>query len=231
MKVVLDIETIPCEESIRSFLPPITPPTNLKDEEKIREWEESTLPSLQEEQYQATALDGTFGRILCIGLITLSNDLKFREALAIYGRGERKLLLKFWEKIKEYKQPYFITYNGLSFDLPFIWKRSVVHQVQPTMELNLRYYRSDSVYDVMAIWSNWRLKDAVKLDILAKILNVGEKSLNSKQVYTLWKEGKLKEIANYCMQDVYLTYACYCRMNLTVPIPQFKVRVKYMGNG
>jgi len=25
------------------------------------------------------------------------------------------------------------TSSGLSFDLPFVWKRSVIHQVQPTM--------------------------------------------------------------------------------------------------
>lgn len=228
MKVVLDIETIPCEDSTKSFLPSITPPINLKDEEKIREWHESTPPSLQEQQYRTTALDGTFGRILCIGLMALSNDAKPQGASAIYGEQEKKLLLEFWDRIKQYRQPYLITHNGLSFDLPFIWKRSVIHQVQPTMKLDLRYYRSDSVYDTMAIWSNWRFKDSVKLDILAKVLNVGKKSLDSKQVYNLWKQGKLREIADYCMQDVYLTYACYCRMNFINPVRQPKVKVKYV---
>lgn len=163
MKLVLDIETIPCEESMRSLLPPITPPANFKEEKKMREWEENMLSSLREQQYHATALDGTFGRILCIGLMTLSSDSKPKEALAIYGKEEKKVLIKFWEGIKEYNKPYLITYNGLSFDLPFIWKRSVIHQVQPTMKFDLRYYRTDSVYDTMTIWSNWRLKDAVKL--------------------------------------------------------------------
>lgn len=228
MKLVLDIETIPCENSLVDLLPTIALPVDLTEEEKIREWEENILPSLQERQHYATALNGTFGRIVCIGLMALAGDNKPQEVVAIYGNEERKLVVAFWEKVKEYNKPYFITYNGLVFDLPFIWKRSVVHQIRPTMEFNLRHYSNDSVYDVMAIWSNWRPRDAPKLDVLSRILGVGKKSSDGEEVHLLWREEKLKEIADYCLHDVYLTYGCYCRMNFIALAPRSHLRIKYL---
>lgn len=93
MKLVLDIETIPCEEATRNLLSPIAPPGNLKEEEKIREWEESILPSLREQRHHATALDGTLGRIICIALMALSDESKPKETLAIYGNKEKELLV------------------------------------------------------------------------------------------------------------------------------------------
>ena len=228
MKAVLDIETIPCPDSQRSLLPPIKPPAYLKEETKIRAWQREELPRLKEEQYLATALDPTWGRLICVGLMAFSNDLNFELAFVIYGENEKKLLRGFWQKIKEFKNPYLITHNGLSFDLPFIWKRSVIHQVQPTMQFKLNRYRTDYVYDTMAVWSNWDLRNAIKLGLLAKVLGVEEKTGEGSQVYEMWKAHELKDIADYCMQDTYVTYACYCRMIFCQPVERSRINVKYL---
>lgn len=228
MNVVIDIETIPCDEDIRKSLPPISPPVTLKDESKIRKWREANLAKLEEEQHRKTALDANVGRIFCIGMLFFSEKKDLCSGISIFGQREKLVLSDFWKKIEEYKRPYIITHNGLHFDLPFIWKRSVILQVQPTMKFNLSRYRTDYVYDTMAVWSNWDLRDAIKLDELAKTFGVARKTGTGKDVYDFWRAGKHKAIAEYCFQDVYVTYCCYCRMNFITPIDSSKISVKYV---
>ena len=39
----------------------------------------------------------------------------------------------------------------------------------------------------------------------------------------MWADGQGKEIAEYCLQDTYVTYACYQRMNFQKVLPREKV--------
>jgi hypothetical protein len=34
----------------------------------------------------------------------------------------------------------------------------------------------------------------------------------------MWARGQGKDIADYCLQDTYVTYACYCRMIFREPL-------------
>jgi hypothetical protein len=58
----------------------------------------------------------------------------------------------------------------------------------------------------------------VKLDVLARALNVETKSGSGEQVAEMWEKGQGQELALYCLQDTYVTYACYCRMNFRQPL-------------
>ena len=139
-------------------------------------------------------------------------------AVSWYGQNEQELLYKFWERIAEIRPTLFITHNGLGFDLPFIKKRSIIHKVKPSMEISLAKFRTEPVYDTMAVWSNWDMRGWIKLDILARALNVETKSGSGKQVAEMWAAGQRKEIAEYCLQDTYVTYACYNRMTFREPL-------------
>src|SRR5215510_1059655 len=97
-------------------------------------------------------LDGTFSQIVCIGLLEFSDQLEPRGAVAWYGGDERELLRQFWVRLAQNRPSLFITHNGLGFDFPFIKKRSIVHQVKPSLDINLARFRTDPVYDTMAIW-------------------------------------------------------------------------------
>jgi hypothetical protein len=90
--------------------------------------------------------------------------------------------------------------------------------VKPAVEIPLARFRTEPVYDVMAVWGNWEQKGYVKLDVLARALGVETKSGCGSQVAEMWERGMHREMAEYCLQDVYVTYACYCRMNFLEPI-------------
>ncbi len=70
----------------------------------------------------------------------------------------------------------------------------------------------------MAVWSNWDSRGWVKLDVLARALNVEAKSGSGEQVAGMWGRGMGKAVAEYCLQDAFVTYACYCRMKFRQPL-------------
>ena len=223
MKVVLDIETVqaPREEWARLAGKSLTghdasPAETGYDlfaagaaEEQRRE---------EDESYAKSAFDGTFSRIVCIGLLEFSDQMEARSAVAWYGSNERELLRQFWARLAQDRPALFITHNGLGFDLPFIKKRSIINQVKPSLDINLAKFRAEPVYDTMAIWSNWDTRGWVKLDVLARALQVETKSGSGEQVAAMWEKRQGRELAQYCLQDTYVTYACYCRMNFRQPL-------------
>jgi hypothetical protein len=223
MKVVLDIETIqaPREEWARlvgKCHPDPASEVALDDLDLFAAGEAEAQRLAEDELYVKSAFDGTFSSIVCIGLLEFSDQLEPRGAVAWYGGNERELLRQFWGRLAQDRPSLFITHNGLGFDLPFIKKRSIIHQVKPSFDINLAKFRTEPVYDTMAIWSNWDMRGWVKLDVLARALNVETKSGSGEQVAAMWGRGQGLELARYCLQDTYVTYACYCRMNFRQPL-------------
>ncbi len=231
MKVVLDIETVqaPREEWARIAGRQLTSGEVTFAQsggDLFAVGEAEAQQRLDDELYEKSSFDGTFSKIVCIGLLEFTDNLDPRGAISWYGGNEQAVLRAFGSHLAQSRPSLFITHNGLNFDLPFIKKRSIIHQVKPAMEINLAKFRAEPVYDTMAIWSNWDNRGWVKLDVLARALNVESKSGSGSQVAQMWADGQGKEIALYCLQDTYVTYGCYCRMNFRPPISREIVLLK-----
>jgi len=223
MRVVLDIETVQAprtewarlvgKSSAGHGLVPGEPGYDLFTAGAVEEARRA-----DDESYAKSAFDGTFSRIVCIGLLEFSDQMEARSAIAWYGVNERELLRQFWARLAQDRPALYITHNGLGFDLPFIKKRSIINQVKPSVDINLAKFRTEPVYDTMAVWSNWDTRGWVKLDVLARALQVDTKSGSGEQVAEMWEKRQGRELAQYCLQDTYVTYACYCRMNFRQPL-------------
>jgi hypothetical protein len=220
MKVVLDIETVqaPREEWARLAGLSVSGSDAAGSEDLFERAEADQRQRAEDEQYEKSSFDGTFSRIVCIGLVVLTDTMEAHGAISWYGDNEKELLRQFWARLGQIRPALYVTHNGLGFDLPFLKKRSVIHQVKPSVDISLVKFRTDPVYDTMAVWSNWDNRGWVKLDVLARALNVETKSGSGKQVAEMWAKGQGREIADYCLQDTYVTYACYCRMNFREPL-------------
>lgn len=223
MKVVLDIETVqaPRDEWARlagKASPDHEPAGFDEGGDLFTAGAAEERRRAEDELYAKSAFDGTFSRIVCIGLLEFSDQMEARSAVAWYGGNERELLRRFWARLAQDRTTLFITHNGLGFDLPFLKKRSIIHQVKPSLDINLAKFRTEPVYDTMAVWSNWDTRGWVKLDVLARALQVETKSGSGEQVAEMWETGQGLELARYCLQDTYVTYACYCRMNFRQPL-------------
>ena len=219
MKVVLDIETIQCSKEEWARLKGIA----LLCEEEAADLMMAGEVTEQDKEYEKSCFDSTFCQIVCIGGIILNDAFEPQEAVAWYGSDERELLRQFWARIGQLRPGLFITHNGLGFDFPMLRNRSIIQQVKPSVDISLAKYRTEPIFDTLAVWSNWEARGRIKLDVLARVLECETKSGSGQQVADMWKAGQGKDIAQYCLRDCYVTYACYSRMNFREPLGPDKV--------
>ncbi len=209
--LTLDIETLPADDSLRGEIEAgLTPPGNISRPERIRQWESEERPGAVEEQFRKTALRGHAGRILCIGYI---KEAPTETTEGVLTGDEPSILAAFWDLVRDVD--LFVGFNVLGFDLKYIWQRSVVHGVKPSREISFVRFRSDPVYDVMQEWEKWGM-NPVSLDTLSKALGVTspkEGELDGSKVYDFYREGRVQEIYDYCLEDVKATRAIYRKMN------------------
>ncbi|HEY7531811.1 MAG TPA: 3'-5' exonuclease, partial [Nitrospiraceae bacterium] len=154
MKVVLDIETLQCTREDWARLAGKCRPPDAQSpaSDLFAAGEAEAERQAEDDLYAKSAFDGTYSWIVCIGLLEFSDQMEPRGAVAWYGGNERELLRQFWARLAQDRPSLFITHNGLGFDLPFIRKRSIIHQVKPTVDINLAKFRTEPVYDTMAVW-------------------------------------------------------------------------------
>jgi hypothetical protein len=156
-----------------------------------------------------TSFDGAFGRILCIGYAV--DD----EPTDVLIGDERDILVRFWELARSVS--HYVGHNVMDFDLRFIYQRSIVCGVRPSVNLSFARYRCDPIYDTMKEWVKWS-KTNVGLEHLALALGIPtpKEGIDGSQVFDFYKAGKLDEIADYCKRDVETTRAVYKRMTFMV---------------
>ncbi len=131
----LDIETLPAsEEQWKEVGPHIREAREKKRGKRARK-------QLPEETHQGTSLSGEFGRILCIGMI-VENDsseeslvLGWDEQAGRFDEDEPLVLHSFWERLRDFdvRRDLLIGHNVMDFDLKFIYQRSVVQRVRPSV--------------------------------------------------------------------------------------------------
>lgn len=181
--------------------------------------------SCTDEDFRQLALDGDYGRVLTIGLtverdsqIIHSGLLGRERQTMLFHLDEARTLRGFWKLLKGFNpcRDLIVGHNVLDFDLPFLYKRSVIHRVRPSVELSFARYRSQPIFDTMHQWNKWSPRKFVSLDRLAKVLGLEsskEQGIDGSRVYDKFCAGCHTEIADYCMRDVELVREIYYRMS------------------
>ncbi len=217
-KLFLDIETLPASDAVWNQLP-----AKIRDDLAAKFRKTGTSKQKLDEAHRRTSLVADLGRILCIGLL-VENDqqaspvvLGWDEAAGRFREDEPALLREFWDALRDFEahRDLLIGHNVLEFDLRFIYQRSVVHRVKPSVELSLRRYSSQPVFDTMQEWSRWSRLENVSLDRMALALGLASSKtaeISGATVYDRYLEGKHRLIRDYCAADVVLTQAVYRRM-------------------
>jgi len=220
--LTIDIETAPSQlDWVRAELAgSVKPPGTLKKAESIAEWERDSKPAAIEEAWQKTALDGSFGQIICIGWALDDEVPSTLSAGSLDPRAEANILREWFDILRKMHagtsglRPTVVGHNVASFDLAFIWKRAMVHGLRPPMWLprNPKPW-SDGVFDTMTQWAGDR--ERISLDRLCKVLGIPGKGdgPTGADVWPMAQAGKFDEIAEYCRGDVSRTRAVYWRMN------------------
>lgn len=133
--------------------------------------------------------------------------LPFEEDNVIYETGtEKEIIEKFWNIIKDHNQ--FITFNGRSFDCPFILIRSAVHKIVPRKDLMPNRYHEAHIdlLDQLTFYGAFRKK--FSLDMWCKTFGIKspkEDGITGYEVKELFKAGRYIDIAKYCLGDLKAT--------------------------
>jgi DNA polymerase elongation subunit (family B) len=213
-RIFVDIETLPPDK--------ISPSADILEE----------ISSCSDEEFRRLALDGDFGRIVTIGVIVEEGDQVIHRGLLgrerqtmMFHLDEAKTLRGFWKLLKGFNlsRDLIIGHNVFDFDLPFIYKRSVIQRVHPAVDLPFTRYRSQPIFDTMHQWNKWSPRKFVSLDRLAKVLGLESskgQGIDGRLVYDRFCEGCHKEIADYCLRDVELVREIYYRMTFSEAGPE-----------
>lgn len=220
-RLFIDIETLPPPVEMRASV-------NLalvsKLEHRYRDAQCDNGVECTEEQFRRLALHAEYGRVLSIGMIVeqdgqivhrgvLGRDRQSME----FHLDEKRTLRGFWKQFSEFneKQDLVIGHNIFDFDLLFLYKRSIISRVRPSIQLSFARYRSRPIFDTMKEWELWSWRPGIKLEELAEVLQIGMTKvdgLDGSCIYDRFCEGCHQEIAEYCMRDVELTREIYYRL-------------------
>jgi DNA polymerase elongation subunit (family B) len=126
---------------------------------------------------------------------------------------EARTLRAFWKLVRGFNpgRDLFVGHNVMQFDLPFLYKRSMINRVQPTVEVSLARYRRQPVFDTMQVWSGWDSRYYLSLSELGGLLGIGGKAegMDGRVVYDCISRGEHDRVAKYALQDVELVRAIY----------------------
>jgi hypothetical protein len=112
----------------------------------------------------------------------------------------------------EVLKPNFVGHNLAKFDLPFIWKRSVINSVKTCRGVKWNDAKHGySCYDTMIAWAGFG--NRISADNLCKILGIKGKTegMDGSLVYDTWQTDPHKVI-DYCIDDVTLVKEIHARL-------------------
>lgn len=216
--LVFDIETIPDVNGLRALN---NHPRSMTDAEVAAaafasRRDKSGSDFLQHHLHKVAAISCVF-----------RDDEGFRiKSLGSLDDQEPRLIHDFFRIIDKYT-PQLVSWNGGGFDLPVLHYRAMVNSVTAARYWEMgdedrdfkwnnylsRYHtRHLDLMDLLALYTG---RANAPLDDLAKLCGFpGKLGVDGSQVWTLYQEGRLNEIRDYCETDVVNTYLVYCRFQL-----------------
>lgn len=148
--------------------------------------------------------DSERARVYTIGK---QDDVHQDDTEFFFVHDEQKLLTEFWEDAREYHQ--FITFNGRTFDAPFLLLRSAINRVKPTIDLMGYRYRSVPHLDLADQMSFFgATRKHFPLHFYCKAFGIEspkDNGMSGLDVPSYFQNNRAMEIAEYCLGDVEAT--------------------------
>ncbi|MEK6282612.1 MAG: ribonuclease H-like domain-containing protein [Acidobacteriota bacterium] len=226
----MDIETLTLpdfRERVGPQLERLLKLGNMRLEQQQRYLEDIAIE--EERCYQLGSLSATTGRILSIAVhegpvAGIDFGIEQLQRESVFGidedgneQDEKKSLVAFLQYMKSFDpdSDELVGHNLISFDLPFIFQRCLVHCLSAKPLVDLREYNVRGVFDTMRHWWLGDRRARVSLDDIAWALGIESSKtaeVEGSKVFDLYAQGRLAEIREYNLNDVRVTRKIYERM-------------------
>jgi DNA polymerase elongation subunit (family B) len=209
--LALDIETVPLPAAATLPYPESdrTPPSNYKSDDAIARWREKDRAEWAVGLAKDAALSPRTGRVAAVGLVTGRGD-----DLSICTEDERLVLAHTVKAIRE--ADVCVTWNGLTFDFPFLAVRAAILGVDLPGTFSfapyLRRYVTRPHCDVRAILTQWDSRAKGTLGDWLTAFGLPPKTGHGSDVAALWAGGQFDAIRQYAADDAVRELALYRRV-------------------
>ncbi len=216
-QIVFDIETAGCNmenlsESQQEYL----------QREAMKENDEKVREEKLKDAERFLSLYPLTAKVIAIGMFDVQTEHAYvyyenesetewnKEGIVFKGFPEPIILERFWNVIEKTDQ--VITFNGRNFDIPFLMLRSAIHKIKPSKNLLGYRYDTKTHIDLLEQFSFYGVTKKFNLDFYCHTFGVEtpkSKEVSGYNVKTLYDEGKIKDIAEYCGRDIKATYLLF----------------------
>jgi 3'-5' exonuclease len=161
--------------------------------------------------------------IICIGALVAHRQEGGQWIVDALGaphvgeRSEKQLIASFVEKIAALS-PQLVTFNGSSFDLPVLRYRAMVHGVAAPGLCARSYFNryTEDATDLCDVLSSFSSQAKATLRELCRVMGLPGKpdGMSGAEVEKYYRDGHIREIADYCESDVLNRYRVWLRYEL-----------------
>jgi uncharacterized protein YprB with RNaseH-like and TPR domain len=174
---------------------------------------------------QTNTLNPIFSKIIVIGIMENGKAPK-----QFYDENEKKILEDFWKEMDGRNPLRVVTFNGYGFDIPFIYVRSRINKVRPTVKICTYKYgmETSNHFDCMLALSHLGTFPWVSLEILCKAhgIPVPEDRESGGMIANLYEKRDWKAILKHnkgCLELIEKLYEKCC--GTIIPLNERQVYV------
>lgn len=195
-----DIETMANVDMIEKLPEPKVALGNLKDQAKI----DAKIAEAKKAQIDKMALSPWTGKLCAFSFVSKNADC------AVCSEDEKAMLENIFKLLDEYRDDCLITFNGIEFDLPYIYGRAVINGIVPIAPLErwTKRYKTHPHLDLRAVLTNWKSHEPGSFDFFLKMILDDSKAELDYSKFPEMIKGPVgrREIEEGCRQHTLATY-------------------------
>ncbi len=229
--IVFDIETAPLawgefSESQQEY---ITRGAETEEEKEKKKFEMGLSPMTAQVVcigLMVVEVNGEDAIIHSKGAFIVDNGMAEDEKREEFGEGEvkfvfsneKKALEQFWAVLKKYSSATLVSFNGRSFDAPFLMLRSALLRVRPSRNLmqgtKYNYSMHCDLLDELTFFQAgfYGATKRFNFDFYTRsfgLVSPKAEGVDGKMVGDLFGRGEFIVIAEYCLRDVVATWELF----------------------